>query len=285
MRSFLKLIKRWNFSWSNPARWIAANPIHLSHNFWSLNFLLTSTSVVVNKYSCGISACRNDPYAVYLRVSEGNYNFCSFCDLYIPISHATVSRRASLLPPRSYFEIKSDGCKSDSRCAANVVVNVSRFERLRGGSLRAHAASAYYVRRSLSDVIGANEEIRSRLLSVYLRSTDRSWRRVFVYESQGLDHPSPYRPGIRVSYCTMLRIHDRHRLPSRHIVSMLLSLHNEAHRHFLYLTASSPPFLHRFAIVNYVLNGKPREMVETFIHICNGGFFKFLCAFMRSRSL
>lgn len=62
-------------------------------------------------------------------------------------------------------------CKSNSHCVANVVIIVSRFERLQSslpGSL------AYYARRRLSDVIGANEEIRSRPLGVYLRSTDRS---------------------------------------------------------------------------------------------------------------
>lgn len=56
-------------------------------------------------------------------------------------------------------------CKSDSRCVANVVVNVSRFERLPHTRLVANSRSAaHYARRRLFDVIGANEEIRSRPL-------------------------------------------------------------------------------------------------------------------------
>lgn len=65
-------------------------------------------------------------------------------------------------------------CKSDSRCVANAVVNVSRFERLRtrGSSSRGGGGVAYYARRRLSDVIGANEEIRSRPFTAFICDLD-----------------------------------------------------------------------------------------------------------------
>lgn len=94
-------------------------------------------------------------------------------------------------------------CKSDSRCVANVVVNVSRFERLRHTRLVASSRSAaHYARRRLFDVIGANEEIRSRPLGG-LSAIYRSFAKARLCTTRS--HPPSLHNIAHI---------DRHRLPS-----------------------------------------------------------------------
>lgn len=156
---------------------------------------------------------------------------------------------------RSYLEInRTSLCKSNSRCVANVVVIVSRFERLHGSLPGSRVLrSAAFVRRDRRKR-GDTFPSARRLSAIY-----RSFVKARLCTGlQRFDHPFPHRPTCSLVYNIA---HDRRRLPSLHSFDVCRRCRSRVFYRAkqaatFYIPADRP--LYRFTIVNNAVTTKSK---------------------------